>query len=257
MPARFAKSIVYGPIHSRRLGISLGLNILPVSHKLCNFNCVYCECGWNPKTMAPDFPAVADFARELEAALGALRQEGVTPDVLTFSGNGEPTLHPQFGQIIDVCLALRDAYFPDARVCVLSNGTRLHLPEVVEALRKADQRILKLDAPFEDLAAQINLPVGDYSVERVARQLQVFDGDFTLQTLFLKGRHLGRSFDNTTPEALEAWTALVARLRPRQVMVYTLDRSTPERDLEKIPVGTLQAIAQRVRGLGIEVQVAG
>ncbi len=249
--------IAYGPIHSRRLGTSLGIEIMPLKHKLCTFDCVYCECGWNEKISHPVLPAREEVHAALEKKLQTLQQEGTLLDVITFSGNGEPTLHPDFlGIIRDTC-ALRDRYCPQAKVSVLSNSTQLSRTEVVEALRLCDNRILKLDAATDTMMRRIDQPVNQsLTVETIISLLKQFDGDFTLQTCFLRGEHDGARIDNTTGEELQAWYKAVDELRPKQVMIYVIDRQTPEEHLEKISREAMERIAAPLREKGMEVIVS-
>lgn len=250
-------NIIYGPIHSRRLGMSLGMELMPLTHKLCTFNCVYCECGWNTPVSHPVLPTRAEVKAALEEKLRALQQEGTALDVITFSGNGEPTLHPDFiGIIRDTC-ALRDRYYPDAKVSVLSNSTQLGRPDVVEALRLCDNRILKLDAGTDEMLRRIDMPVrADLDVETLIGWLQVFEGDFTLQTCFLRGEHNGQRIDNTTPDELDAWYHAVERLQPKQIMIYVIDRKTPEEHLEKISPVEMERIAAPLRAKGFHVTIS-
>ena len=246
--------IIYGPIHSRRLGLSLGVNLLPLHSKLCNFDCIYCECGWNDDNRAekPRFNSREDVRTALEATLSKMDAEGTLPDVITFAGNGEPTIHPEFEGIIDDTIALRDRFAPEAKVSVLSNATQLHREGVRNALQKVDNAILKLDSAFTPTAKLINKPQGDYSVERIVEQLEAFGREFILQTMFLRGEYNGALVDNTTESEIEAWLAIVEHLRPRSVMVYSIDRATPCKTLEKVGREELERIAERVRALGIE-----
>lgn len=246
--------IIYGPVHSRRLGISLGVNLLPLHSKLCNFDCIYCECGWNADSRAerPQFNSREDIRNALYATLSKMADEGALPDVITFAGNGEPTIHPDFEGIIDDTIALRNELAPMAKVSVLSNATQLHRKDVRQALRKVDNPILKLDSAFNTSAYLINKPCGRYSVEDVVSQLSEFDGAFVLQTMFLRGEYNGQIIDNTTDVEVEAWLAIVAQLRPRSVMVYSIDRATPCKTLQKVERDELECIAERVRRLGIE-----
>ena len=246
--------IIYGPIRSRRLGISLGVNLLPLHSKLCNFDCIYCECGWNADNHAekPRFNAREDVRTALEATLAKMQAEGALPDVITFAGNGEPTIHPEFEGIIDDTIALRNKFAPEAKVSVLSNATQLHREGVRNALHKVDNAILKLDSAFTATAQLINKPQGDYSVERIVEQLESFGKEFVLQTMFLRGEYNGALVDNTTESEIEAWLAIVEHLRPRSVMVYSIDRATPCKTLQKVEREELEAIAERVRTLGIE-----
>lgn len=255
------QNIVYGPIHSRRLGTSLGMEIMPLDHKLCTFNCVYCECGWNSPVTHPKLPT----REEVKAALETKLQEivnGTCPngqclDVITFSGNGEPTLHPDFAGIIEDTYALRDRYCPSAKVSVLSNSTQLGRADVVAALRRCDNRILKLDAATDTMMRRIDLPVNEgLTVARIMKWLAQFEGDFTLQTCFLRGEHDGLPIDNTTPSELEAWYRAVDLLRPKQIMIYVIDRKTPEEHLEKIPREEMERIAAPLRAKGFDVQIS-
>ncbi len=250
--------IIFGPVRSRRLGLSLGVNLLPTESKLCSFDCIYCECGWNADHPGRRrFNDRADVSRLLGETLRRMVAEGTPPDVITFAGNGEPTLHPDFEAVIDDTIALRDALCPSAKISVLSNATQLHRPEVCRALRRVDNNILKLDSAFDTTVRQMNLPQSaDYSVERVVEQLRSFNGQMILQTMFLRGEYNGTPIDNTTEEEVSAWLRLVERIAPRQVMVYSLDRDTPCPTLEKVPKEELQAIAVRVEALGIPCSVA-
>lgn len=250
-------SIVYGPIHSRRLGTSLGMEIMPLTHKLCTFDCVYCECGWNEPVHKPVLPTRAEIREALEAKLQALQQEKVTLDVITFSGNGEPTLHPDFLGIIQDTCALRDRYCPSAKVSVLSNSTQLGRADVVEALRLCDNRILKLDAGTDTMMRRIDQPVNEQlTVATLLQWLGQFNGDFTLQTCFLRGTHNGEIIDNTTPEELSAWYKAVETLQPKQVMIYVIDRKTPEEHLEKISREEMDSIAAPLIAKGFNVSVS-
>lgn len=251
------KEIAYGPIHSRRLGTSLGMEIMPLDHKLCTFDCVYCECGWNQPVSHPTLPTRDEIRTALEAKLQALTAEGMNLDVITFSGNGEPTLHPDFLPIIKDTCALRDRYCPQAKVSVLSNSTQLGRADVVEALRMCDNRILKLDAATDTMMRRIDQPVNKaLDVRTLIGWLQQFDGDFTLQTCFLRGEHAGAVIDNTTEEELHPWYQAVEELRPKQVMIYVIDRQTPEEHLEKITREEMERIAAPLREKGIDVIVS-
>ena len=248
-------SIVYGPIHSRRLGVSLGMNLMPTTAKLCTFDCVYCECGWNQPVSHPALPTRQEVREALASRLGALSPNSL--DVITFSGNGEPTLHPDFLGIIQDTCALRDQYCPKAKISVLSNSTQLGRPDVVKALRMCDNRILKLDSAIDATMRLIDQPVNPHlTVEQLAQWLSLFDGDFTLQTCFLRGEYDGQIIDNTTPEELSAWYAMIDRLQPKQVMIYVIDRATPLQTLSKVPAAEMEAIAAPLRAKGIDVIVS-
>ena len=247
-------SIIYGPIRSRRLGVSLGVNLMPTDAKLCTFDCVYCECGWNQPVSHPQLPTREQVRESLASTLNTLHS---TPDVITFSGNGEPTLHPEFLGIIQDTCALRDQYCPDAKISVLSNSTQLFREDVVEALRLCDNRILKLDSAITSTMRLIDKPVNpSLTVEQIVERLSVFNGDFTLQTCFLTGEYEGRIIDNSTPEELAAWYRAVDYLHPKQVMIYVIDRATPLKTLSKIPLDKMNEIAAPLREKGIEVIVS-
>ena len=248
-------SIVYGPIRSRRLGVSLGMNLMPTTAKLCTFDCVYCECGWNQPVSHPALPTRQEVREALASRLGALSPNSL--DVITFSGNGEPTLHPDFLGIIQDTCALRDQYCPKAKISVLSNSTQLGRPDVVKALRMCDNRILKLDSAIDTTMRLIDQPVNPHlNVEQLAQWLSLFDSDFTLQTCFLRGEYDGQIIDNTTPEELSAWYAMIDYLQPKQVMIYVIDRATPLQTLSKVPAAEMEAIAAPLRAKGIDVIVS-
>ena len=249
-------SIVYGPIRSRRLGVSLGVNLMPTTAKLCSFDCVYCECGWNQPVSHPELPTREQVREALASSLIAQSPDNPI-DVITFSGNGEPTMHPDFLGIIQDTCALRDQYCPNAKVSVLSNSTQLGRQDVVEALRRCDNRILKLDSAIDATMRLIDQPVNhQLTVAQVMEWLRIFDGDFTLQTCFLRGEYHGQVIDNTTPHELQAWYQAVDSLHPKQVMIYVIDRATPLPTLEKIPSEQMQAIAEPLRDKGIDVIVS-
>lgn len=250
-------NIIFGPVRSRRLGLSLGVNLLPVESKLCNFDCIYCECGWNADHMGwRRFNSREDVREMLSVTLDKMAQEGALPDVITFAGNGEPTMHPDFEAIIEDTIALRDEKCPTAKVSVLSNATQIHREDVRRALRRVDNNILKLDSAFDDTVQLINKPCGQYSVVRQVELIKLFNGNFILQTMFLRGEYNGKRVDNTTSEQVEAWLRLVKEMSPRKVMVYSLDRDTPCPTLEKVQREELLQIAERVEALGIECSVA-
>jgi wyosine [tRNA(Phe)-imidazoG37] synthetase (radical SAM superfamily) len=255
-------SPVFGPIHSRRLGCSLGINLMPATRKVCNFDCVYCECGWNPQPVAGQqdlnelIPSPEGIAVALEEKLKKLASGNRLPNVITFSGNGEPTLHRDFLKIMQDTVATRNALSPGSQICVLSNAGTLNIPGVFEGLLMADQRIMKIDSAIEETLQKINRPGKGYSLERTVEALKRFKGDFTLQTLFLSGIIDGTMVDNTTEQELEAWYGLLDKTAPREVMVYTLDRPTPLEGLKKCSAEKLQAIAREVQKKGIKTVVA-
>ncbi|MBQ3985156.1 MAG: radical SAM protein [Bacteroidales bacterium] len=245
---------VFGPIHSRRLGNSLGVNLLPRNGKVCNFDCIYCECGWNKDGVGGEaLPTAAQVCSALEDKLAALLLDGTSIDSITFSGDGEPSLNPEFPRIIDDTLALRDAYCPGAKVSVLSNATRVHIPEVFVALSKVDNPIMKIDAPTNELARLINNPAPGYDVASVVEALKRFKGDFCLQTMFLRSP----AFRSDAPEVLDGWKAIVRELRPRQIMVYTIDRPTPQSGLDKFtPQQMRDAVSDLIKD-GFNIQICG
>ena len=246
--------IVFGPISSRRLGSSLGVNLLPSKGKLCNFDCIYCECGWN-RDGADDrrFPEYAEIEAALEEKMAKAAADGTGVDSITFSGNGEPTMHPDFPKVIDLTLRLRDRYFPQAKVSVLSNATLIGGEEVAHALMRVDNPILKIDASSDGLIQKINKPAGSYSLDAVVRNLRKFDGRFILQTMFLRSP----DFDTATPEALGRWMDIVRELRPREVMVYTIDRETPDKSLGKYTVEEMTEMVRPLVEEGFAIQIRG
>lgn len=246
--------IVFGPIVSRRLGSSLGVNLLPSKGKLCNFDCIYCECGWN-KDGAGDrvFPKYEDIEKALEEKMTKLSSEDVQVDSITFSGNGEPTMHPDFPAVIDLTLRLRDRFYPDAKVSVLSNATLLGRKPIAEALMRVDNPILKIDGSSDELICKINKPVASYKLAEVVDNLKKFEGRFVLQTMFLKSQE----FSTTGQEDLNRWMDIVRELKPREVMVYTIDRETPDKTLEKYSVEEMQKMVQPLVDEGFKVQIRG
>ena len=246
------EKIVFGPIHSRRLGSSLGINLLPERGKLCNFDCIYCECGWNRDGREDrTLPDAATLRMALEERLASCAAAGTSIDSITFSGDGEPTLNPDFPRIVDDTLALRDRYYPGARVSVLSNATRLDIPEVFRALRKVDSPILKLDAPTTALARVINRPQGAYEVSGVVEGMRRFEGDFILQTMFLRARGL----DSSSPEVLGPWMEIVRDLHPREIMAYTIVRPTPQAGLAKFTAEEMAALLRPLIEEGFNIKI--
>lgn len=259
MATSLFSDVIFGPIRSRRLGLSLGVNLLPTEAKLCNFDCIYCECGWNGDHRGlRRFNDRATVRELLGEQLRKMADAGTPPDVITFAGNGEPTMHPDFEAIIDDTIALRDELCPSARVSVLSNATMIGRESVRRALERVDNNILKLDSAFDATVQLMNNPQqADYTVERTVREMERFGGRMILQTMFLRGRVGERPIDNTTEREVEAWLKIVERIRPQRVMVYTIDRDTPLETLAKVSVEELRRIAERVEALGIECSVAG
>lgn len=248
-------STVFGPIHSRRLGVSLGINLMPDDGKVCSFDCLYCEAGFNSQGRGTSgLPTRAEVKADLEAKLLAMKENGEKPDVITFSGNGEPTLHPEFSGVIDDTIELRDRLCPEAKVSVLTNSTRIFNPEVAEALKKVDNNILKLDSAVEQTMRLIDRPASkNFTVDRVVEGLKQFRGTGVIQTMILRGEHDGIPVDNTTDREIEALIDAYKSIGPKEVMLYSLDRSTPEERLVKVERPELEAIARRIREAGINV----
>ena len=245
---------VFGPIYSRRLGTSLGINLLPEKGKICNFDCIYCECGWNRDGRGDTvLPTAAKVRHDLSNKLQDLYADNVKVDSITFSGDGESTLNPEFPQIIDDTLALRDQFAPSAKVSVLSNATRVHIPEVFTALRKVDNPIMKIDAPTNELIAKINNPAPGYDVQRVIESLKQFDGDFILQWCLLRSP----DFDSTRDEVVLPMLDIIRTLHPREVMAYTIDRPTPAQNLQKVTPDEMRTLLKPLIDEGFAVQIKG
>jgi wyosine [tRNA(Phe)-imidazoG37] synthetase (radical SAM superfamily) len=249
-------SIIFGPVWSRRLGESLGINLLPANRKVCNFNCLYCECGLTPvnnKTI--EFPPAEEVRIMLRQKLQEMARQSAYLDSITFAGNGEPTLHPDFPMILDNAVILRNQYFPNATLAVLSNATRIGDPHIGKALQQADLNILKLDSALEDTWIKINCPKGRISLEKILLQMQQFKGKMIIQTLFFRGYYQGARIDNTTETELKAWLEVLKSLRPESVMIYSIARDTAVPGLERIQPDELVRIAGRVGEIGIMAQV--
>jgi wyosine [tRNA(Phe)-imidazoG37] synthetase (radical SAM superfamily) len=252
--------IIFGPVKSRRLGVSLGINLLPLKRKICNFNCIYCECGWTGdiERSVSLLPCRKEVSEALDHNLIGMKAENQSPDVITFAGNGEPTLHPDFAGIIDDSIILRDRHFPKAKIAVLSNATTITNPLVRTALSKIDKNILKLDSAFDSTVKIHNQPGKNVNVEELIKNMQLFRGNLIIQTLFLRGIYNGRVIDNTTPAEIGAWLKAIERIKPSEVMIYTISRDTPEGgQLKKVPVRELREISALVESLGIKTQVSG
>ena len=251
--------IIFGPVKSRRLGISLGVNLMPTDSKVCSFDCIYCECGWTPKKREKKaiLPSREIVRQKMEEKLMEMVESNELPDVITFAGNGEPTLHPEFEGIIDDTIELRNRLAPKARIAVLSNATMLHKVSVVRALLKVEDNIQKLDSGFEETIRKIDCPASNYSLKAVVENLKLFDGKVIIQTLFLRGNFKGEIIDNTTEDEISAWLKLVTEIKPSQVMIYTIDRDTPATGLEKVKLDQLELIASRAHEIGFTVQVSG
>lgn len=250
-------SPIFGPVHSRRLGVSLGINLLPADGKCCSFDCIYCECGFNHDFVPKQkMPTREEVRTALETQLIEMQKSGLTPNVLTFAGNGEPTLHPQFAEIIDDAISLRDKYFPEAKVSVLTNATQIVRQPVFDALCKVDNNICKLDTISTDYIQHIDRPNGSFDVNRIIERLKEFGSRCVIQTMFMKGEYDGQSVDNTSDEFVQPWLKTIGEIQPREVMIYTIDRETPAHELKKALPEVLDAIGAQVRELGIPCQVA-
>lgn len=250
--------IIFGPVQSRRLGTSLGINLLPLNSKLCNFNCLYCECGLSDDVRA-EKGYVFDSQKiksELEKSLKSFQNSGKTIDTITFAGNGEPTLHPEFSTIIEDTVSLRNLWYPHTKIAVLSNATLIGISEIQEALMKVDYNILKLDSAFEETIRRINCPSSNFSIHKLISDLKLFTENLTIQTLFLRGNQNGFYFDNSNDTEVEELVKVYDELRPKLVMIYTIARETPIKNLEKIDLKRLKEIATRVESLGLPVQIS-
>lgn len=251
-------STIFGPIRSRRLGVSLGVNLMPDDGKVCSFDCVYCEAGYNAQGKGTTgLPLRQQVYNQLDAKLRQMKEAGEPLDVITFSGNGEPTLHPDFPGIIEDTMALRDRDYPEAKVSVLTNSTMIFKPEVAEALKKVDNNILKLDSAIDSTMRLIDQPASkEFTVAKVVEALKQFEGTGIIQTMMLRGEHNGKKIDNTTDEEVSSLIEAYKEIKPREVMIYSLDRSTPEEKLVKVPKEELEKIGERVeKETGIPVQV--
>jgi wyosine [tRNA(Phe)-imidazoG37] synthetase (radical SAM superfamily) len=249
--------IVFGPVKSRRFGVSLGINLLPLHGKLCSFNCIYCECGLNEnyKKEKQKLFSADEIARSLRSRFVALKSGGLNPDNITFAGNGEPTLHPEFEAIIENTISLRDEFFPKAKVTVLSNATRLDRENVKKALLRIDNNVLKLDAGTNITFQAINRPTNTITLGKVVDGLKSFGGNLTIQTMLIRGEVDGKRVDNTTEEELALWLGYIAEISPKLVMLYPIDRQTPYSTLEKVPEVEFQSLAARIEALGIKAEV--
>ena len=249
--------IVFGPIHSRRLGASLGVNLLPHDGKLCSFDCIYCECGYNEdfKTRSKS-PSREAVRAAMESKLIHSQKNNVAIDVITFAGNGEPSLHPDFLEIIDDTIELRNKYYPATQVCVLTNAVHINKQKVFDALMKVDKNIMKLDSANIDTIKLIDNPnAPSYSVEQQIELFKKFNSRFIMQTMFVRGSHDGKIVDNTTPEEISSWLKIVEETKPEEVMIYSIDRETPEKNLVKVPIEELREIGNQVKQLGIKATV--
>ncbi|MCF8369378.1 MAG: radical SAM protein [Bacteroidales bacterium] len=251
------EDIIFGPVKSRRFGVSLGVNLLPVNFKYCTFNCIYCECGWTQKKQSEKIklPTRDEVKQSLQHKLQAMKEGGDAPDNITFAGNGEPTIHPEFDGIIDDTIELRNLYFPKAKVTVLSNATLLHKKKVFAALNKVDNNVLKLDSVIEETFQAINQPASSIKVKTIIEQIKRFDGNQVIQTLFMRGVFDGKKIDNTKDVEVNAWLKVLKDINPQYVMIYPVERDTAAEGIEKIPKHELRVIADKVEKAGIKTKV--
>ncbi len=250
-------SPIFGPIKSRRLGISLGVNLLPADGKICTFDCIYCECGFNSERRPTKrMPQRQEVAEALEKKLIEMKEDGAMPDVITFAGNGEPTIHPQFHEIINDTIALRDRHCPNAKVSVLTNATMISKRTVFEALQKVDNNILKLDTVDTAYIKRIDRPNGKYNLEEIMGQMKAFNGKAIIQTMFMRGVVDGVDVDNTGEEYVGPWIEAVKEIAPREVMIYTIDRETPQQGLMKATPEQLDLIVKKLAEAGIKASAS-
>lgn len=250
--------IVFGPLKSRRLGISLGVNLLPLHGKWCNFDCLYCECGFNKDGKEDKkLPTVQEVKDSLILKLRDHDHTIGKIDTITFSGNGEPTMHPNFSEIVKITLELREMYAKEAKVSVLTNGSMIYKPLVAEALLSVDNAIIKIDSAFNKTVNLIDRPLYNYSIDKLIEELEIFRGKFVLQTMFLRGELDGVIIDNSTQEEVEAWYRVVEKIEPREIMIYTIDRETPMKGLKKVSVEQMEKIAHPLREKGYKVSISG
>lgn len=247
------EDIVFGPIKSRRFGTSLGINLLPTNNKVCNFNCIYCECGWTDLRQSRVLYTPKEvILNSITAKFKVLSGENHSIDSITFAGNGEPTMHPDFLEIIEETVKLRARYFPSTPITVLSNAALLGNKKVMKGLMYADNRVLKLDAGNTKMLNLINIPLSDRKIEWYIDKLKSFNGKVSIQTIFLKGFYNNVYIDNTKTEELDSWLKALKEISPEKVLIYTIDRDTPAKELEKIPAEILQQICNKVNSIGIQ-----
>ena len=248
--------IVFGPVNSRRFGVSLGINLLPAGYKFCTFNCVYCECGWTFKenSQKHPLPKREEIFIRLNGVLADMKTKDTPPDNITFAGNGEPTIHPQFAEIIDDTIQLRNKYFPEAEISVLSNATMLNKKAVFDALNKIENNVLKLDTVIEETFRSLNQPYSNISLKTIIDSIKRFNGNQVIQTLFIRGKFQDKTIDNTTDYEINAWLEVIKEIKPKYIMIYPIDRDTPIFGLEKISKSELDMIAKRVNAIGIKTK---
>ncbi len=248
--------VVFGPVNSRRFGVSLGINLLPAGYKYCTFNCIYCECGWTFKENSKKHPLPKreEVFSRLDEVLDNMKIQDTAPDNITFAGNGEPTIHPRFAEIIDDTIRLRNKYFPETEISVLSNATMLHNKPVFDALNKIENNVLKIDTVVEETFRTLNQPYSNTSLQTIINNIKRFNGNQVIQTLFIRGRFMDKTIDNTTDSEINAWLEVLKEINPKYVMIYPVDRGTPVSGLEKISKSELDKIAKRVEAIGIKTK---
>ena len=257
MPTFLFDKTIFGPVISRRLGISLGINLLPNTKKVCNFNCIYCECGWTLNSQSTGkLPSSGEVKNLLEDKLKKMKQLNQPLDVLTFAGNGEPTMHPEFSKIIDDTILLRNKYFPEVKIAVLSNSSLIQKESVFKALNKIEMNILKIDSAIDETCRLLNKPLNNFHVQDLVKNLQLFKGNLIIQTMFVRGTFEGVAFDNTSEKEIHAWLEIIKKINPSLVMIYTIARETPVEGIKKVPLKKLNEIADRVKELEIEITVS-
>ncbi len=250
--------IVFGPVFSRRLGISLGINLLPNDCKVCNFNCIYCECGITPHFNLKNinFHKRENIFKALENKLIYLKKNNEVINTITFAGNGEPTLHPYFPEIIDDTIKLRNVYSPKINIAVLSNSTTIYNKKIFTALKKIDKNILKFDSAYKKTIEILNNPPKSFNIYQTIENLKKFNGQLIIQTLFIEGKHKGKIISNATDREIEAWLRLIKEIKPKEIMIYTIERDTPYPGLNKIPIEKLSEIAKKAEDLGFKIHIS-
>lgn len=257
MATQIFEDVIFGPINSRRLGVSLGINLMPINGKLCNFDCIYCECGWNTKGEEKLRYTPKDVVfKELNKKLEKMAEKGEKLDVITFAGNGEPTMHPHFDSIIDMTIELRDKFFADTKIAVLSNSTQIIKERVRKTLEKVDRAILKIDSVIDKTIELVNQPQFKYTLKEVVDSIKLFNGEIIIQTMFLRGEYKGERIDNTSDNEIEPWLKVLKDIKPSLVMIYSLDRDTPLSTLEKVNAEDLNKIAEKVKMIGIDCTIS-
>ncbi|MBI9062354.1 MAG: hypothetical protein JEZ14_10240 [Marinilabiliaceae bacterium] len=259
MPTFLFDKVVFGPVMSRRLGVSLGINLLPVNKKICSFDCIYCECGLNGELgdKKGQLPTRQEVKEALNIKLQEMLKDGLVPDVITFAGNGEPTMHPDFEGIIDDTISIRDKQCVKARIAVLSNASRIDRKEVFEALLKVDDNIQKLDSGLLDTILLLDKPNYPYNLKATINNLAAFKGKVIIQTMFVTGHVDDKLIDNTSEPDIESWLKALAVIQPSKVMIYTIERDTPFNTLKKVSLQQLKDIAAKAEAKGFTVSVSG